>query len=297
VWQLARFAEYRLSVVAKRTTARAAIDWDELLRRARQELEQTAAIRVSTLAPAAARAELAQRLASEGFEVTKSLVRIPLKRQLASALADGAAIAVSTAHAHVEGATRAEVRKTIAELTRAGEARLVLRGKVVTLVSASARVVSPGALLHLQRTLANLAKQVGTVLKAKQPTSLLVSDVTAFLQELQPGLSVEAGAPKNELESKAPGDVLERVFSAVDAALDERIGLSFVPRIVQLLQSELGGVDAVRSALAGAAELGLLELRPEGGMNRLSPAELELCLPGPQGTRLSWARRRDEAKA
>jgi len=49
--------------------------------------------------------------------------------------------------------------------------------------------------------------------------------------------------------------------------------------------------DAAREALLTAAHSSLLELRPEGGINRLSPEELSLCPPGPQGTRLSWARR------
>jgi hypothetical protein len=40
-----------------------------------------------------------------------------------------------------------------------------------------------------------------------------------------------------------------------------------------------------------AAMDGLLELRPEGGIHRLSDEELAACPEGPHGTRLSWARR------
>ena len=43
--------------------------------------------------------------------------------------------------------------------------------------------------------------------------------------------------------------------------------------------------------LLAAAMAGFLELRPEGGIKRLSEQELLVCPEGPHGTRLSWARR------
>jgi len=45
-----------------------------------------------------------------------------------------------------------------------------------------------------------------------------------------------------------------------------------------------------REMLLLAASRELVELRPEGGLGRLTPEDLELCPPGPARTRLSWAR-------
>jgi hypothetical protein len=88
-------------------------------------------------------------------------------------------------------------------------------------------------------------------------------------------------------------DSMQRLLAAVDAAYDASVGLSFVPRVIQLLGADMDA-EVAKSLLTDAANRGLLELRPEGGIGRLSTQELELCPPGPQGTWLSWARRRNE---
>ncbi len=62
-------------------------------------------------------------------------------------------------------------------------------------------------------------------------------------------------------------------------------GLVFIPTLVKAL-----GGSGAKAAILKAADDGLLELRPESGMNRLSPQERAMCIPGPQGTVLSWAR-------
>jgi hypothetical protein len=89
---------------------------------------------------------------------------------------------------------------------------------------------------------------------------------------------------------------MNSLLSAVDATRDPRTGLSFVPAIVARLKAELDSAR-VTAALLEAARNGLLELRPEGGIQRLSREELLVCPPGPQGTRLSWARRPDRWEA
>jgi hypothetical protein len=68
-------------------------------------------------------------------------------------------------------------------------------------------------------------------------------------------------------------------------------GLSFVPKVVALVQPELDREGAKMALLEAEAE-GLLELRPETGLGRLSEAEQLACPEGSYGTRLSWARRR-----
>jgi hypothetical protein len=63
-----------------------------------------------------------------------------------------------------------------------------------------------------------------------------------------------------------------------------------VPAIVRRLSAAMPLPDALE-LLMRAARRELIELRPEGGLGRLSEEELALCPPGPAGTRLSWARR------
>lgn len=95
-------------------------------------------------------------------------------------------------------------------------------------------------------------------------------------------------------DAKAPGhassDALAELLSALDAAHDARSGMSFVPAIVRQLSAAMTAPEAL-DLLLQAARRELIELRPEGGLGRLSHEELALCPPGPAGTRLSWARR------
>ena len=59
------------------------------------------------------------------------------------------------------------------------------------------------------------------------------------------------------------------------------------------LAQELSGaltLPEVHAAILVAYDAGLLELRPEGGLDRLSASELAAALPGPQGSRLAWVR-------
>jgi hypothetical protein len=91
-------------------------------------------------------------------------------------------------------------------------------------------------------------------------------------------------------------DSIAELLSVIDAVRDSGSGMSFVPAIVR----ELGGAMPVADALEllmGAARRELIELRPEGGLGRLSDEELALCPRGPAGTRLSWARRTSGAAA
>lgn len=96
--------------------------------------------------------------------------------------------------------------------------------------------------------------------------------------------------------ARTPVDALAQLLAALDAEHDERTGLSFVPAVVRRLSSAMT-VSAAHDALLSAARRELVELRPEGGLARLSAEELAQCPPGPAGTLLSWARRGSGAGA
>src|SRR6478752_1578154 len=270
---------------AKEKGAEPPADMPARLARACAQLEGEGAIKLTALGPPVVRGLLAAELGKLGFELTKTAARKPIASQLKQSLADGAFIALKRVAAHVAGATPAEAKRVALALVADGAAHLVLRGKEEVLVPASVGVLSSKELAAFEA----LAKVVAKVARAKNGLSLLRSDLTEALAQALPA---SAAAPvSNTRAERMPGSAaLSSVLSAVDATRDAQTGLSFVPSIVARLRPAFSS-DAAREALLVAAHSGLLELRPEGGINRLSPEELSLCPPGPQGTRLSWARR------
>ena len=271
------------------------------LEHAQAKLERDGAIKLSAIGPTAMRPALLAELARRGFEVTKSGVRKPLKAQLASVLSDGAFISLKSVGAHVVGATAAEAKQAALALVADGTAKLVLRGSEEVVVPKATAVLSRDELTRF----ADVAKLVAKAAKAKNGASMLRSDMAEALARALPGgTSNEAArAVRKDLAPSASSRAEEqprraqlgRLLSAVDGARDANTGLSFVPTIIERLRSELNS-EAARSLLVSAARDGLLELRPEGGINRLSNEELSLCPEGPQGTRLSWARRTESTE-
>jgi hypothetical protein len=263
-------------------------DIEALVSRARQALDEQGAVKKAALARAVpTRAEVARRLEALGYDVTKSAVRVALDAQLRAALAHGAAISLSSCGDHVAGATATEAKKAALSLVKQGGARLVLRGKALSLFATSEKVLSRAAL----EKLAGLAKAAASALKDKNGATLLARDVR---DQLDAALELEENREKSLGASARPtmDQALVRVLGAVSSKCDARTGLSFVPDVVR----EVGTFfepEAARAALVEAAERGLLELRPEGGMGRVSIEDLALCPLGPEGTRLSWARRVD----
>jgi hypothetical protein len=283
---------------AKAKTARAAVDPTVLLERARSVLAKEGVAKLATLGPAAGRAALVAELVKQGFEVSKTVVRKPLAAQLSVALADGAFIPLRTVGSHVVGSSTAEAKRAALALVASGGAKLVLRGTEEVLVPGTSRVLSREELAEF----AQVAKSVAKVASAKGGLSLLQRDLLEALERVTPGIATGLAARQGRTEapassastSQASGEQvdadLSRLFSAVDATRDPGTGLSFVPKIVATLRPQLGPEKATGVLLAAALD-GLLELRPEGGIHRLSDEELALCPEGPHGTRLSWARR------
>lgn len=74
-------------------------------------------------------------------------------------------------------------------------------------------------------------------------------------------------------------DVITAIRTLANAS-----GLAFIPKLSRKL-----GKRAHAKLLLAEAD-GAIELRPEGGINRLTATEKQLCIPGPHQTLLSWAR-------
>ncbi len=269
--------------MSKASRSKGAPDTVGLLASAVATLDRDKAVARSTLGPPSVRDDLVETLRRRGYEVGPKFVRVPIPDQLEQALGDGSYIALKTLGAHVRGATPSEARKAALLLVERGGAHLVLRTNSETLVPSTADVVTGKDLAAAAARASDLAKSLQKAAR-KKGTSVLRSDVQELLDR-----ALE-DRPHGSARKADPTSAMPRVLRAVDKARDATLGLSFVPKIVALLAPDLDR-DAAKVALLDAASRGLVELRPEGGLGRLSEAERLSCPEGPQGTRLSWARR------
>jgi hypothetical protein len=277
--------------MAKARKTAPAFDLDRLVAQAREHIESEAFVKVSALGPAPARSHVTETLRSLGFEVTKSTVRRPLREQLLEAVSQGAFVPVKSFASFVRGGTAKEAKGVAMELAQEGRLARVIRGSAEILVPVSAPTYTRDELLVRSRALDTLVKTLTKASKLKG-VSVLRSDVVESIEEALPEFtrSARSSSATSEVAHDGKEGTILKVFAALDAMRDESLGLSFIPRVVAHLGRDMG-VDAARKSLLDAASRGLVELRPEGGLRRLNGEELELCLPGPQGTRLSWARR------
>lgn len=277
--------DVRVSTAAKpsrRSVARkeqAAPDLSELVARARRELTEHGHVKLATLGPLKVRPSIAAQLVREGYESTKSTIRRPLATQLQEALDQGTFVPLKTAHTFVAGATSPEAKKVAIDLVRQGKARLVLRTKVEVLVPSSVDVLGPEELRSARDGLSAIVKRLSILVKSKSLTSMLRADFLTSFDEARPNSS-----------GRAAVSGIETLLRTVDRVRDERLGLSFVPLVIRGLAPEMD-VETSQALLLEASRRGLLELRPESGLGRLSEQDLRDCPPGPQGTHLSWARR------
>ncbi|HWZ89966.1 MAG TPA: hypothetical protein VNW92_13985 [Polyangiaceae bacterium] len=274
-------------------TKHAVPDVPALLDSARRRLESDGALKLSVLGPKTVQAELVTALTAQGFEATKSWIRRPLRAQLTAALSHGRFIPLKSIASYVMGSAAPEAKRVALELVASGGAKLVLRGTEQVIVPPETSVLSRDQLAHF----VEVAKVAAKVAKSKHGESLLSKDLAEALAGVLPdlGSTPSKRVPSGDVTLARPKNgedhaLVDRVLSAVEATRDSRTGLSFVPAIVAKLRPELNAQTAAAILVAVAGD-GLLELRPEGGINRLSEEELAMCPPGPQGTRLSWARR------
>jgi hypothetical protein len=272
---------------ARRRAASPALDEAQVaaqLALLRRQLEAQGGVKRSTIKPRALAERLARSLSEEGCEINATWIRRPLREQIDGALAHGAALDRKSLAAQVRGASAAELQRALLEAEREGRLRRVWRGKGEVLLVGSAPVLSGAQLLRLRATLGALDKALARAVRTKG-LALLASDVQQVLDDAAQLLPGAAAGAEDGKEATA----LRSVITAVGAARDGNTGLSFVPDIVRRLSPAMPAAVAQEMLLL-AARRELVELRPEGGLGRLTPEDLELCPPGPARTWLSWAR-------
>jgi hypothetical protein len=259
-------------------------DPDTLVLTSVAALDRDGVLARSAVGPPSVRDRVLEILRGRGYEVTTKVVRVPLQDQIETALKDGSYIAMKTIGAHVRGATAKDARRAALSLVERGRARWAIRTNSETLVPISTDVVAEKELTVAAKRVSELAKTLHNAARKGKKVGVLRADI-------QEALDVVLTPRPPSITSRAElSPELARVLRAVDKARDVGIGLSFVPKVAALLAPDLD-VAAAKKTLLEAASRGLLELRPEGGLGRLSDAEREACPEGPQGTRLSWARR------
>lgn len=260
----------------------------------RERLRVEGAIRISSIAPKAAQGELCARLAAEGHELAGTWLRRPIREQLRDALGHGAALTKQGLAGAVRGAGGPELMRVASELEKSGELYRVLRGKSETFTGPGAAVLSAPSLAALKPVIAELSRALAAVSRKKGMT-LLANDVDDLLAAARGALGRNAvrGLVVPTPEGSAAGGAAA-LLDALDATRDERTGLSFVPRVVERLLPNVS-LAVAHEMLLQAARDERIELRPEGGLARLTGAELGLCPAGPGGMRLSWARRLEGA--
>lgn len=222
-----------------------------------------------------------ERLVGNGFERSgKTGVRVSMRDQIKELLATRGSLPLKGISRATAGAKPKEVKLAAEALVKEGAALIAVRGKIEALVASSTPVLSRTELQALLHACKQLQKQSGAALRASTPKTLLRDDVRALLLDL---------VSNRSLPQQRAAPLIDSVLQELNRAVRGSVGLAFVPDAVRALASR-HSVETVQDALLQAARTGRIELQPESGVGRLTAEELALCPPGPEGTRLSWAR-------
>ncbi len=235
--------------------------------------------------PAGLQEQVLDQLVVKGFEAIKGGVRMSLQLQLEALLHERTVLSGSLGK-HLKGGSPKEYKALLNDLAKEGSIHLLVRGKAEAVTGGATPVLSQEEM----RALGQLAVSIQKALKGKpMPRTLLQEDIRELLLDLvKPTATVVAGAAEGPDPPLLPG-LVDRLVSAAQRFLKPNLGLCFVPDLVLALLPEQS-LSRIHAALLQAVRERRIELRPEAGMNRLSPLELALCPEGLQATRLSWAR-------
>ncbi|MEZ4298976.1 MAG: hypothetical protein R3B70_28765 [Polyangiaceae bacterium] len=243
----------------------------------------------SKLAPVA-QSQLVEALVARGLEVgEKGALRLPLRRQVLSMTEAGARVAWKQAPKRVLGAAPAERAEALALALSSGDLRAVVRTKVDTLVGAKEDVLAPAeveALVKAHEALGAVLKLVRKKLAPKGPLArvqktLLRDDLAQLVAPFAP----HAAARRPSGDSDA-----DRVLRRVREMEQPPVLLVWIPDLVKSLAPHMPSERAL-SALLDLRRRGIVDLRLESGVGRLSPEDAALCPRNADGYPLSNALR------
>lgn len=271
--------------------------------RARAILEAKGMAAGAQLGATSVRPQVVHRLCSEGYEATDKGLRVPLDVQCDRVLASGNPVPLTEFKKRLKGASAKEVKELVAELVSTSKANVVLRGRQSCVAVAGERVVARDALKAIAEKLKATANWLDKARKDKARVTVLETDLLSELAALDALL----GAPRSHQErapsSRVAGDLRPATRDAPDMGEAVPLPLALRGAILALRDedSRLAPIPAVSRRLRGRAtakqvvevllsefQRGKLELRPEGGIGRLSPEERALCPVGAGGVPLSW---------
>lgn len=232
-------------------------------------------------------ANLRDALARSGFEAGKRFFRLGLTSQVQALLAEHGSVPVSTLKSRLAGLEAAgELKEAVADLHRGRAARLVLRDGTALLVSPQTEVLDRAALdsaLKLAVGLVRLLRAAKTSAKKAPPVQLAASDLRRSVAAISP-----ASSPPPALRA-APPSPLDVLLTAVEDLISDREPMAFIPSLVDALSETIPAAE-VTKLLLDAAVLGLIELRPDSGVQLVAPELLAVCPRGPTGVPLTFAR-------
>lgn len=285
---------------------------ETVIARARVELETKGVAAGAKLGAAASRPQVVARLCSEGFEPTAKGLRVRLDVQGERLLAQGKPLSLSEFAKRLKGAKAVEAKELAVQLRREGKAHLVLRGKSSYLVPCGETVLRrdelEGAVKRLKGAAAKLVATAAWLDKARKDQqeltvlkSELYSEIAAVSAMIaQPGALTGASAADvgdakrarapvvaSDHAGAAPLELGVALRGAILALRDEDSRLASIPQ-VSLRLRERATAQAVKDALLAEHRRGRVQLRPEGGIGRLSEEERALCPTGAGGVPLSW---------
>lgn len=236
---------------------------------------------------------IADDLRARGFEVA-AVVRVPLDRQLAAALATSpAGLSAAQLGKTVVGGSAAEAKRALTTMLRNGDALEVEQLDQRVIVAASQRTnawLDAAAQVEYGKALTRELRRIKLASKSKLGTS---APKPFFVMGLQPLASATGYQPAPQLGT-APTPSLNADATAAEVALAVRALAAHVqghlgPIHVPPLLRSLGVPQAIaQSALLAGARAGLFDLEPESGMARLASDDAAWCPIGPGQTRLSW---------
>lgn len=282
-------------MATKRAAAPILVDWNNAVLAAEARLRTSRFVKASELTrlgvPKAQHAEFLLRLAAKGFERVKTGVRAPLVQQIVGAVAERKQVALKGLEKLLAGATAREVKVLASELVVQGRVRRLLRGKTEWLTVPDIDVLAVDELRVVQRVALALAAASKKAL-ANQRSKLALwrrdtDELIAELDAVRTALANPSALGCCPASTNVAASDSQRILAALIEETDDHLQLAYVPAAVR--RSDLAE-PAAQMALLALAEAGSIELRADSGSTRFSEDDLRVAPPGPDGSRLLWAR-------